>query len=214
MKHLFKKELTLTASPLSYIFIAFSLMVFIPNYPVLVCAFFICFGIFHSFQAGREANDTLYSTMLPVKKTDIVKSKFLFAVFIQLLALIAIGALSAVRVCILNSVEGYLAGALMNTNLAFIGYLLIVFAFFNILFIGGHFKTAYKIGIPFLLFAVAAFVTVIVGETLHFIPHLEVLNDDYHYSQLIVLGVGIIVYTVGTLLSERISEKRFNTIDL
>ena len=33
-------------------------MAFIPAYPILVGAFFVCFGIFRFFQSGRENNDT------------------------------------------------------------------------------------------------------------------------------------------------------------
>ena len=35
------KELRLSTSPLTVIFLAFTLMVFIPGYPVLVSAFFV-----------------------------------------------------------------------------------------------------------------------------------------------------------------------------
>ncbi len=84
MKNLLRKEMKF-ASPLSYWFIAFALMVLLPNYPVLVSAFFVSFGIFQTFQANREANDTLYAAMLPVAKASVVKAKFLFAVLIPVL---------------------------------------------------------------------------------------------------------------------------------
>ena len=46
MYKLLRKELKLSASPLSYLFIAFGLMTLLPGYPILVGAFFISFGIF------------------------------------------------------------------------------------------------------------------------------------------------------------------------
>ena len=44
MKNLLNKEIRLAASPLSWLFLVFGLMALIPGYPILVCAFFICFG--------------------------------------------------------------------------------------------------------------------------------------------------------------------------
>ena len=79
MNNLLRKELKLSASPLSYLFIAFGLMTLIPGYPILVGAFFISFGIFQSYQTAREANDILYSALLPISKADVVRSKFALA---------------------------------------------------------------------------------------------------------------------------------------
>ena len=69
MKKLLIKEIRLAASPLSFLFLAFSVMALIPGYPILVGSFFVCFGIFHSFQATRETNDILYSVLLPLSKS-------------------------------------------------------------------------------------------------------------------------------------------------
>ena len=75
MKKLLNKELRLSAHPLSYLFLVFSLMALIPGYPILLGAFFICFGLFQTFQNGRETNDVLYSVLLPIGKKDVVKAE-------------------------------------------------------------------------------------------------------------------------------------------
>ena len=77
MSELLKKELRLAASPLSYWFLAFALMTMIPGYPILVGGFFVCLGLFQSFQNAREQNDVIYTALLPVRKTDIVRAKVL-----------------------------------------------------------------------------------------------------------------------------------------
>ena len=59
------KELHLAASPISWWFLAGALMTLLPGYPILVGSFFICFGVFQSFQHARESNDVLYSVLLP-----------------------------------------------------------------------------------------------------------------------------------------------------
>ena len=78
MIKLLRKEIKLAASPLSYLFIGFGLMAFIPGYPILVGSFFVCLGLFQSFQAAREANDILYTVLLPVAKGDVVRAKYAF----------------------------------------------------------------------------------------------------------------------------------------
>lgn len=63
MIKLLRKEIQLAASPLSYFFIGFGLMAFVPGYPILVGSFFVCLGLFQSFQTAREANDlSLYGS--------------------------------------------------------------------------------------------------------------------------------------------------------
>lgn len=42
MIKLLRKEIQLAASPLSYFFIGFGLMAFVPGYPILVGSFFVC----------------------------------------------------------------------------------------------------------------------------------------------------------------------------
>ena len=59
MKNLLIKEIRLASSLLSYLFLLFSLMTLIPGYPIMVGSFFVCLGIFQSFQNARETNDIL-----------------------------------------------------------------------------------------------------------------------------------------------------------
>ena len=59
MRNLLIKELKLSTMVLTYIFLVFALMTFIPGYPILCGAFFFCLGIFQSYQTSRENNDIL-----------------------------------------------------------------------------------------------------------------------------------------------------------
>ena len=91
MREIMIKELRLSASALSYLFIAFGLMFFVPGYPILCGVFFVTLGIFQSFQSAREANDILFSALLPFAKRDVVKGKYLFVCFIELCSLLVMG---------------------------------------------------------------------------------------------------------------------------
>jgi len=215
MKTLLKKELCLTASPLSFLFIVFAVMALIPNYPILVGAFFVCLGIFQTFKTARESGDTLYTAMLPVKKTDVVKARYAFSIVIELAAFVITAALTAVRMTALAGSETYLANPLMNANLAYLGWVLIVFTVFNTCFICGFYGTAYKFGVPFLVFGIVTFVVIGIAEVLHHIPGLEGLNSTgFDPMQLAVLTAGAVIFAAGTLIAERVAEKRFNSIDL
>ena len=79
MNAMLRKEMRLSALLLTYLFMAFGFMTLIPGYPILCGVFFITLGIFQSFQSAREANDIVFSALLPVAKRDVVKGKFQFA---------------------------------------------------------------------------------------------------------------------------------------
>lgn len=217
MSKLIKKELTLTAAPLTYIFLAFGLMAMIPGYPILVGGFFICLGIFYTFQFAREYNDVLYTALLPVRKRDVVKARYLFVVCIQLAGTVIFGLLTLLRMTALRDVQVYQTNPMMNANLVFLAWLLVIMMLFNVIFMGGFYKTAYYYGKPFVLFCVAAFVVVGLGETLHHIPGLTWLNDAGGAGvgrQALILLAAAVAYTAGTVLSMKRSQERFEKLDL
>ena len=216
MKKLFYKEMKLSANPLTYWFIAFSAMTMIPSYPILVGSFFICLGIFHTYQQIREYDDVTYTVMLPVKKRDIVTAKYLFVLFIELTAFILCTLLTIIRMKILGTAVPYATNQLMNANMAYFGYTMIVFAVFNSIFLAGFFKTTYKIGKPFFIFCVVSFIIIIMGEILHHIPDLESLNNPSNLSmpQVVIFAIGIVVFMLCTWLSYQKAVKDFEGIDL
>ena len=216
MEKLFYKEMKLSANPLTYLFIAFSAMTMIPSYPILVGSFFICLGIFHTYQQIREYDDVTYTVMLPVKKRDIVTAKYLFVLFIELTAFILCTLLTIIRMKILGTAVPYATNQLMNANMAYLGYTMIVFAVFNSIFLAGFFKTTYKIGKPFFIFCVVSFIIIIMGEILHHIPDLESLNNPSNLSmpQAVIFAIGVVVFMLCTWLSYQKAVKDFEGIDL
>ena len=217
MKSLLIKEIRLAASPLSYIFLVAALMTLLPGYPILMSAFFISFGIFHSFQNAREANDTLYTVLLPVKKSSFVRAKYVFTCLIQLAGFAVCAGLTVVRMTVLSAKPAYVDNALMNATPYYLAFVLLIFAAFNVLFLGGFFRTAYKFGMPFLAFGIAAFVFIGLAETLPHLPGLAFLRvpagERLGIQFCILLGAAV-VYIAATVLACRRSERRFEKIDL
>lgn len=212
-----KKEMTLSASILSYLFILFGLMFFIPGYPILCGSFFVTLGIFQSFQYAREANDIVFSALLPVAKRDVVKGKFIFSCFVELCSMILMLAATILRMTVLEGSVVYKSNALMNANLFAIGMAFIIYGLFNLIFIGGFFKTAYKFSKPFVTYIVVSFVMIVIGEALHHIPLLEALNAfgfEHFLLQFGLLVLGAVIFIALTALSYRNACRNFERIDL
>lgn len=217
MKNIIRKEMTLSASILSYLFIAFGLMFFIPGYPVLCGAFFVCLGIFQSFQYAREANDIVFSALLPIAKQDVVRGKYLFVCLIELGGALLMAVAVLVRMTVLKDAPVYQNSPMLQANCFALGMAFLIFGCFNLIFVGGFFKTAYRFGKPFVGFLAVAFVLIGLAEALPHIPGLEALNADGLEPvqlQAGMLGLGIVLYMVLTALSYRRACRHFDRIDL
>ena len=217
MRNILVKEIRLCASPLSFLFILFGLMFFLPGYPVLCGVFFVTLGIFQSFQNAREANDTVFSALLPIAKHETVLGKYLFVCMIEacgaLLMLIAV----LVRMTLLSDAPAYRNNALMNANLFALGVAFVLFGLYNLIFVGGYFKTAYRFARPFIGYIVTAFLVIGLSETLHHLPGLAVLNAfgfEHFVVQLLLCVVGLLIGAVLTLISYKKACRRFEKIDL
>ena len=217
MSNIMLKELKLSASPLAFIFIAFGLMLLLPGYPILCSAFFVTLGLFQSFQTAREANDIVFSALLPIAKKDVVKGKFIFVCFIEACAFVLMVICAIVRMTALKESPVYLQNALMNANLFALGAALVIYGLFNLIFLGGFFKTAYKLGKPFVTYIIVGFIMIGVFEALHHIPGLGQLNafgTDSLGLQVVTLIAGALIFAVMTLISYKASCNSFEKIDL
>jgi len=217
MLNIMRKEMRLSASVLSYLFIVFGIMFLIPGYPILCGAFFVTLGIFQSFQTAREANDIVFSALLPIAKRDVVKGKFLFVCFIELCGFILMAIATVLRMTVLSEAMVYRSNALMNANLFALGMALLIFGLFNLIFVGGFFRTAYKFGKPFVCYIVVSLLAIGAGESVHHFPGLEAVNAfgfGHIMLQLLLFAVGAACYVMLTLISIRYSCKNFEKIDL
>ena len=217
MRSILRKEMKLSSSVLSYLFILFGLMFFLPGYPILCGAFFVVLGIFQSFQTAREANDIVFSVLLPIAKRDVVTGRYLFVCLIESSAFLLMALAVICRMTVFSQAAVYRSNALMNANLFALGMACVIFGLFNWIFVGGFFKTAYKFARPFVIFIIAAFLTILIAESLHHVPGLEMLNafgTDSLSLQLMLFGAGLLVFLLMTALSCRRACDSFEKIDL
>lgn len=217
MRNILQKEIKLSASVLTFLFIAFGLMFLIPNYPILCGVFFTTLGIFQSFQSARESNDIVFSALLPIKKSDVVKGKYLFVCFIEACSFLLMAFSTIMRMTVLSNAEVYRNTTLMNANLFALGTAFLIFGIFNAIFVGGFFKTAYKLGKPFVIYIIVCFVTIGFAEAVHYFPGLEKFNAlgfDYLCLQVVSLLAGIALFALLTFFSYKKSCRNFDRIDL
>lgn len=80
MRNIMTKELRLSASVLSYLFIIFGLMFFIPGYPILCGVFFVTLGIFQSFQNARERTTSFFPRCSPLQSATLCAENIFLSV--------------------------------------------------------------------------------------------------------------------------------------
>ena len=217
MRNILLKEIRLSAHILSFLFILFGFMFFLPGYPILCGVFFVTLGIFQSFQNARETNDILFSALLPIAKKDVVKGKYLFVSLIELSALLLMGIAVILRMTVFSVATIYRTNALMNANFFALALAFFLFGLFNAVFVGGFFKTAYKFGRPFVTYIVLGFLTIGLAETLHHIPGLAWLNAfgfEHLTALLLVLLTGVLLFLLFTFTSYKKACMNFEKIDL
>lgn len=216
MKNLLCKELRLSSMAITYFFLLFSFMTFLPGYPIVTGSFFVCMGIFYSFQFARESNDSIYMLLLPVSKKQVVKAKYLFVLFLEVTALVIITICTLLRMTLLSAAPVYTENALLSANFFYLGFCLVSFGLFNLVFVRGYFKTAYKIGVPFLIYCLLEAVVISLSEAVGHFPGLEFFRATDFSSlnaQLIGLAVGAVFFVLATLFSFNRAEKSFERLD-
>ncbi|MDR0928482.1 MAG: ABC-2 transporter permease [Oscillospiraceae bacterium] len=211
--NLLYKELRLAAHPNLFVFALLGVLVIVPAYPYGMVFIFGCLAPYITFTYGRETNDIYYTALLPVKKRDIVKGKFMLVALAQAASLLVSLPFAFLRVMLLPG--GNPAG--IEANVAFYGFGLMVYALFNMIFMTAFFKTAYKAGRAFLLAMMPITLLVIAMEVLAHIPALAWMDSVAAGDlllQLPILLVGLVAYGVGTAAAYRVSAKRFERVDL
>jgi hypothetical protein len=213
MFNLLYKELRLAAHPNLFIFTALGVLVIVPAYPYGMVFLFGCLAPFITFMYGRETNDIYYTALLPVKKSDTVKAKFLLVILAQITQLMISLPFAVLRLYVLP--EGNPAG--IEANVAYYGFGFITYAIFNYIFLTYFFKSAHKVGNAFILAIIPASLAVLLMEVIVHFPGfvwLDRVEPSFLVRQLPILFVGIVIYIVSIFAAFKVSVRRFERVDL
>ena len=230
MKALLYKELKLAMHPICYVFIAlFPFMILIPSYPIAIGFLYVltCYPIlFLGANKGQQSNDLLYSTLLPIRKKDIVKARIMTVFLMHLVFIALTSALCPLAIFINNSINDAALATDPNANpvvvpgLGLHSYVLVLaiviigYAIADLIFFPIYYKNGKSIVMSTLMM-ILGFVLYLGIFTigLPFIPGLEWINELPLYVQFIILGVSIIIYIVLHLVVYKVSYKRLEKVD-
>lgn len=214
MSQLIYKEIRLAAHPTLYIFILLGSLVIVPNYPYSAVFLFGCLAPLITLYNGRENQDTFYTASLPVKKRDVVTSKYLLFVIAQMTQLL----ISLPFAILKTQLPGMPSNAVgIEANVAYYGFGFIIFTVFNAIFFIQFYKTAYEAGKSVLLALIPVLLLEVAVETAVHIPALQWLDQTDKTSlirQLPILAVGVLIYLLGNYAACRTAQRRFEKVDL
>lgn len=215
MKNMLYKEFKLAMHPTSIIFLSLSAMMLIPNYPYYMTFFYTTLAIFFTCLSGRENHDIFYSMSLPIRKRDIVKSRFFLVVILQLAQILTAIPFAMIRRTF--SLPGNFVG--MDANVAFFGLSFLMLGLFNLVFFTKYYKDTDKVGASFLMGTIAITIFMIIAEaSVHAVPfvknYLDTRDPEFLAYKVVVLIAGIALFTVLTLLSYHKSVRSFEALDL
>jgi len=215
VKNLLYKEFKLSVQPLNYLFLATAAMLLIPSYPYEVAFFYQTMGIFFIFMLGNTNNDLFFTALLPVRKRDTVRARFITVIILELLQMVA-----SIPFALLKSrlnIAPNMAG--VEANLALFGVAFVMYGVFNLIFLPMFYKTGYKAGMPFLVSGLVMGLVVVVTEVaINLVPGWKIALDSiepaYLPQRLLALAGGLMIFVVLTLLAYKLSVRRFERLDL
>ena len=229
MKALLYKEFKLAMHPICYVFIGlFPLMILIPSYPLAIGFIYLlsCYPIlFLGANKGQQSNDLLYSTLLPVRKKDIVLARIFTVIIMQIAYMLIMSALYPVALAVNNSIVVEDTGAHLsvpglglNGFVSILAIAVIGFAVADLIFFPIYYKNGRSIVMSTLL-TILGFVVYLGIFTIAFpyIPGMEwytkILCDSGVGIQFAFLGGAIAISALLHFFVYRISSKRLEKVD-
>ena len=216
--HLLKKEFSLCLHATCILFLLFSAFVFIPNYPYEVMYFFSGLSVFFVSLSARENGDIAFSCTMPVRKKEVALARILFCAVFQVALLLLTGVTVAIKEAFFPApAQINFAGS--TANLALLGHGGVLLGLFNLIFFPWHFKNPVKVGVPFLVGAIAQFLLIAILIVLRFVcpvySDMLVTPDPQNMGvKAIFFCAGIIFYAGATALAAYLSMRRFEKTDL
>lgn len=226
MKALVYKELKLAMHPICYVFIVlFPFMILIPSYPLGIGFIYVltCYPIlFLGANKGQQSNDLLYSTLLPVRKKDIVLARIVTVILMQAAFIFIMSALyplarfinASIAQSVDNPNEFVVPGLGFDSYVLLLAIAIIGYAIADLIFFPIYYKKGKSI-VMSTLFTILGFVVYIGVFTigLPFVPGLEFLNNLYIGIQFGVLAGALLISFALHLAVYKVSSKRLEKVD-
>ena len=203
LKKLLKKELTLSINSQMIVMMAFLLLSYIPFVPILTGLVYGIVAVNFIFPIDLANRDIEFTSILPIKKDDIVKSKVLFIAFIQILSLLIVIPGIILRMYVYPAFMGeeelqeYMATC--PTPMA-IGYMISAMGIYNIIVIPAYYRNPIKkITVPQLIGVLASTLLMAVGFILDII--FRTSGTPILVGSIVSISFGVILYIVLTFIA-------------
>ena len=229
MKALLYKEFKLAMHPMCYIFIAlFPFMILVPpsHYPIGIGFIYVlsCYPVlFLGANKGQQSNDLLYSTLLPVRKKDIVLARILTVAIMQFAFIAIMSALLPIAYTFIPYIEEQvkegstealkfgLNGYTSLLAIALVGYSIADLIFFPIYYKNG--KSIVLSTLMTILGFVFYYFFFVVGLPFMSQGFCDYVCNGPIWFQLTLLGSSLLLYVVIRFAVYRISSKRLENVD-
>ena len=215
IKNLIYKELKLSVQPWMYVFLAAAFMLLFPAWVFVVPMAFIFLVFMFIIRSDKANQDLAFVPILPIPKKDAVTARTATLVIVELAALVVAIPVAVARFFIYH--EDNTAG--MNVNLAFFGFLLLMYTVFNAVYLYGAYQRPYRMLWPILGGSIlAVFTGVMLTSAVVYVPTRAMLFNDRGLGniggQLIVFFFGAILYAVTTYAAYRKAVTDIAKLDL
>ena len=219
MKNLIYKEVILCTNVQIVLFVVFSLFILIPSWPPAIAFVYPLSGLISLFPRCLANKDIEYTTLLPIKKTDVVKGKALYIGLVEIVVILlaAIGGL--IRLFLYkeptnpDTLDYFLA---TKPTISLFGFAFLSFGIMNWVILGIYYRNPYKkLAGPNLISLLACVLLLTIGSVIiAFVPSLREYDSLGLILQSATLLVGIILFILFTFFGYKSGAKAFTKIDL
>ena len=224
MKALLYKEFKLAMHLICYVFIcAFPFLILIPSYPVAVGFIYLLSAypiLFLGANKGRQSNDLLFSTLLPVRKKDIVLARIITVLSMQLIYILIMSALFPLALYLQKLINkpDAIPGLSLNGYVSILAIAIIGFGIADVIFFLNYYKNGRSILLPTIM-TILGFVLylAVFSIIIPYIPGCEWYKDILCNRgvgiQFAFLGGALVISFLLHLLTYKVSSKRLEKVD-
>ena len=228
MKALLYKEFKLAMHPICYLFIIiFPIMILIPSYPLAIGFIYVltCYPVlFLGANKGQQSNDLLFSTLLPVRKKDIVLARIITVILMQLVFIIIMTCLYPVALSTRASMnqEAINAGKDIMPDVGFglgayasvLAFAIIGYAIADLIYFAIYYKNGKSI-VASTILMILGFITYLGAFTLG-LPYVPAYKEFFTNNIWIQIGFLVIAILISFSLHfvvYKVSSKELERVD-
>lgn len=219
MKKLLYKEFKLCTNIQIVIFTILSVLILIPSWPSLIPFIYPMIAVINIFPIAIANSDTLYTSLLPIRKKDVVKARVIYIFSIELFSLLISLPFAEIRKYVLIPLVGNSYPDL-GVNLATYGILLFIFSIFNLVLIPWVYKRLEKLNLCYIVSTFLATTLVTAFMLLFiFVPKASTFINDYSsisslLTQIGILISGILIFIGDFFLVNKLAGDNFNKLNI